>query len=217
MEKSSNSLVYPYIFDKENFDPYENIKWKTTDVKLLNVKGQTLFNEQVEFPDFYDENQISVIADKYLCNRAKKKETSLKELFNRVSETIGKSGLEQGYFNNENEMNIFINKLKYYQVHQYFAFNSPVYFHIGLNNKPIVSACFILEMNDDIYYKIIDSMFPKQAEVKMNTNSGEISGELGEEFQKPRNSITEEQLKNTGRNDPCPCGSGKKFKKCCGA
>jgi len=21
----------------------------------------------------------------------------------------------------------------------------------------------------------------------------------------------------TGRNDPCPCGSGKKFKKCCGA
>jgi len=21
----------------------------------------------------------------------------------------------------------------------------------------------------------------------------------------------------TGRNDPCPCGSGKKYKKCCGA
>jgi len=21
---------------------------------------------------------------------------------------------------------------------------------------------------------------------------------------------------NVGRNDPCPCGSGKKFKKCCG-
>lgn len=23
--------------------------------------------------------------------------------------------------------------------------------------------------------------------------------------------------KKTGRNDPCPCGSGKKYKKCCGA
>ena len=23
--------------------------------------------------------------------------------------------------------------------------------------------------------------------------------------------------KKTSRNDPCPCGSGKKFKKCCGA
>ncbi len=24
------------------------------------------------------------------------------------------------------------------------------------------------------------------------------------------------QLDKTGRNDPCPCGSGRKFKKCCG-
>ena len=23
--------------------------------------------------------------------------------------------------------------------------------------------------------------------------------------------------KHIGRNDPCPCGSGKKYKKCCGA
>ena len=23
-------------------------------------------------------------------------------------------------------------------------------------------------------------------------------------------------LKKIGRNDPCPCGSGKKYKKCCG-
>jgi uncharacterized protein YecA (UPF0149 family) len=23
--------------------------------------------------------------------------------------------------------------------------------------------------------------------------------------------------KKVGRNDPCPCGSGKKYKKCCGA
>jgi uncharacterized protein len=28
--------------------------------------------------------------------------------------------------------------------------------------------------------------------------------------------ITRDQPK-IGRNDPCPCGSGKKFKKCCGA
>ena len=24
-------------------------------------------------------------------------------------------------------------------------------------------------------------------------------------------------VKKIGRNDPCPCGSGKKYKKCCGA
>ncbi|NSW92407.1 MAG: SEC-C domain-containing protein [Firmicutes bacterium] len=24
------------------------------------------------------------------------------------------------------------------------------------------------------------------------------------------------KVEKTGRNDPCPCGSGKKYKKCCG-
>ena len=26
-----------------------------------------------------------------------------------------------------------------------------------------------------------------------------------------------QKKKKIGRNDPCPCGSGKKYKKCCGA
>ncbi|MBT4699861.1 MAG: hypothetical protein HOB79_02200, partial [Rhodospirillaceae bacterium] len=25
------------------------------------------------------------------------------------------------------------------------------------------------------------------------------------------------RVQKVGRNEPCPCGSGKKFKKCCGA
>ena len=32
-----------------------------------------------------------------------------------------------------------------------------------------------------------------------------------------RREIDPEVLRRTGRNDPCPCGSGKKFKKCHGA
>lgn len=33
--------------------------------------------------------------------------------------------------------------------------------------------------------------------------------------QKKSNTVVKE--KKIGRNDPCPCGSGKKYKKCCGA
>ncbi|MCR4662946.1 MAG: preprotein translocase subunit SecA [Endomicrobiaceae bacterium] len=29
--------------------------------------------------------------------------------------------------------------------------------------------------------------------------------------------VTTKDIKKIGRNDPCPCGSGKKYKKCCGA
>ena len=64
-----------------------------------------------------------------------------------------------------------------------------------------------------LFHMDIDSMFPKPEPLKMKINAEEISEELNH----PRNPITQEQLDKAGRNDPCPCGSGKKFKKCCGA
>ncbi len=32
----------------------------------------------------------------------------------------------------------------------------------------------------------------------------------------PVEPVQVDKSKQAGRNDPCPCGSGKKFKKCCG-
>jgi preprotein translocase subunit SecA len=42
--------------------------------------------------------------------------------------------------------------------------------------------------------------------MRLNYNRGEGSGPTQ----------TARREKKVGRNDPCPCGSGKKFKKCCG-
>ncbi len=35
-------------------------------------------------------------------------------------------------------------------------------------------------------------------------------------WHEPAAAVTSPPAPKTGRNDPCPCGSGKKFKKCCG-
>lgn len=35
-------------------------------------------------------------------------------------------------------------------------------------------------------------------------------------YKEQKNSGTIRKEKKVGRNDPCPCGSGKKYKKCCG-
>ena len=35
-------------------------------------------------------------------------------------------------------------------------------------------------------------------------------------YKEQKNSGTVRKEKKVGRNDPCPCGSGKKYKKCCG-
>jgi SWIM/SEC-C metal-binding protein len=44
--------------------------------------------------------------------------------------------------------------------------------------------------------------------------SEEKRQEIADLYRRSRTVVKE---KTPGRNDPCPCGSGKKFKKCCGA
>ncbi len=43
----------------------------------------------------------------------------------------------------------------------------------------------------------------------------ELEAALQSEEDAPSPEPAENPLRNVGRNDPCPCGSGKKFKKCC--
>ncbi|WP_204661666.1 SEC-C metal-binding domain-containing protein [Fusibacter tunisiensis] len=64
--------------------------------------------------------------------------------------------------------------------------------------------------------------------IRIWENNGHTPSEIFEKFEKPRlkplpdqpfvyksdeqNDVKKEKV---GRNDPCPCGSGKKYKKCC--
>jgi len=48
------------------------------------------------------------------------------------------------------------------------------------------------------------------------TETGEEEVRIEEETQRGLKPLTAEQMQRTGRNDPCPCGSGKKFKQCHG-
>ena len=48
------------------------------------------------------------------------------------------------------------------------------------------------------------------------TETGDVEVRFDEETQRFASALTPEQMQRTGRNDPCPCGSGKKFKQCHG-
>ena len=48
------------------------------------------------------------------------------------------------------------------------------------------------------------------------TESGEAEVRSADETQRGLKPVTTEQMQRTSRNDPCPCGSGKKFKQCHG-
>lgn len=146
--------------DKAN--PYSDIEFEFKDVEIIGKEGEIVFKDKIEFPKNFDDNAAAIVASRYLCNNAKHKETSLKQMFDRVSDTISKWGEEQDYFiphytvdtAEGRGVNIAVDhfnyKLKYYQIHQYFAFNSPVYFNVGLQEVPQTSACFILGVEDNM-------------------------------------------------------------------
>jgi ribonucleoside-diphosphate reductase alpha chain len=135
-------------------DPYEDINFVKKQCIITNNKGEKIFDEEIEFPDDFDDNCAAIVASRYLCNNAKLKETSIKQMIDRVSDTIAYNGIQNKYFLNEELKTQFANKLKYYQIHRYFAFNSPVYFNVGLQEVPQSSACFILSIDDTM-----DSIF----------------------------------------------------------
>ena len=78
------------------------------------------------------------------------RERSVKQMIGRVVDTIGAWGREGGYFANEEEAETFEAELKALLVNQYAAFNSPVWFNVGFEERPQCSACFILSIEDSM-------------------------------------------------------------------
>lgn len=144
---SEKNIIIKTEVNKE--DPYQGINFVNRRAQIYDKDGKLIFDEVVEYPDFYDDNSVNITASKYLCNEAKNKETSLKQMLDRISNTITNWGVDLQYFDEETSKE-FNYDLKYYQIHQFFSFNSPIYFNVGIREQPQCSACFILEVNDDM-------------------------------------------------------------------
>src|SRR5438094_1914135 len=71
-------------------------------------------------------------------------------MIGRVVDTIAGWGRDGGYFATEEEAETFEAELKFILVNQLAAFNSPVWFNVGFEEKPQCSACFILSIEDSM-------------------------------------------------------------------
>jgi ribonucleotide reductase alpha subunit len=131
-------------------DPYSEINFIDYHVNINDKEGKSIFDKNVIFPDYFSEGSAKIVASKYLCNSAKNEETDLRQMIDRVSDTITNWGIKDGYFLSEDEALEFNYKMKYYQIHQVICFNSPMYFNVGLDENPVLSACFILDVEDNM-------------------------------------------------------------------
>lgn len=157
------------INDKK--DPYKEIKFVKRQAKIEDKDGNIIFDEEVEFPDTFSDAAVKIVSSKYLCNNAKVKENSIRQMIDRVANTISDWGKKDGYFVNDEEYENFKYKLKYYQINQYFTFNSPIYFNVGIADKPQCSACFLLDVEDNME-SIYDNIKLEAAIFKGGSGSG---------------------------------------------
>jgi ribonucleoside-diphosphate reductase alpha chain len=133
-------------------DPFAEIDWETRDAFIPGKDKPAFEQKGVEFPKFWSQTATNIVAQKYFRGRmaSPEREYSVKQMIGRVVTTIGRWGRDGGYFVNDEEAQTFEDELKAILVNQLAAFNSPVWFNVGFEERPQCSACFILSIDDSM-------------------------------------------------------------------
>lgn len=144
-------LQVPRRFSKAGVSPFDEVKWRIAKVKTKGVGGQT-HERELEFPEFWSDSAAHIAGTKYFRGRigSNEWESSARQMIGRVVQTIRSWGLSFGYFKTEEVADVFADELAAILIHQRAAFNSPVWFNMGLEEKPQCSACFILSVEDSM-------------------------------------------------------------------
>ena len=147
-------LTIERTFSTDGVHPYDEITWQRRDVVQTNWKtGETVFEQKgVEFPDFWSVNASTIVTTKYFRGAVgtDERESSLRQLIDRVVKKYSSTGYEEGYFASRTDARVFEEELTWLILHQYFSFNSPVWFNVGTRSPQQVSACFILSVDDSM-------------------------------------------------------------------
>ncbi|GAA4931948.1 vitamin B12-dependent ribonucleotide reductase [Actinomycetospora succinea] len=132
--------------------PYDDVVWERRDVVMTNWRDGSINFEQrgVEFPQAWSVNAVNIVTSKYFRGAlgTEARESSLRQLIDRVVGTYTAAGTRHGYFATPEDAEVFSHELTWMLLHQYFSFNSPVWFNVGTTSPQQVSACFILSVDD---------------------------------------------------------------------
>ncbi|HEY3940981.1 MAG TPA: vitamin B12-dependent ribonucleotide reductase [Acidimicrobiales bacterium] len=131
-------------FTTEGVHPYDEVRWERRDARITNFRDGSVAFEQlgVEVPESWSLNATNILAQKYFRGTlgTPEREWSLRQVADRVVNTITGWGMKDGYFVDDEEAAVFSDELKHLIVHQKAAFNSPVWFNIGVAGVPQQAA-----------------------------------------------------------------------------
>src|SRR5579862_1165290 len=128
-------LTFKRYFSKPGIHPFDQIEWEIRTAIITNEKGETIFEQkEVEVPVSWSMTALNIVASKYFHGKmgTPERETSVRQIVERVARTITTWGWKQTYFASEQDAETFYNELVFLLVNQYMAFNSPVWFNVGV-------------------------------------------------------------------------------------
>ncbi len=146
-------LEFQRYFTDGRTAPFDAVEWERRVALIGNEKGKTIFRqEDVEVPKGWSQTATNIVASKYFHGKLNtpKRENSVRQLIGRVVDSIVRWGEQGGYYANPAARDAFRDELTHLLVEQKVAFNSPVWFNVGVQPKPQCSACFINSVQDDM-------------------------------------------------------------------
>jgi ribonucleoside-diphosphate reductase alpha chain len=148
-----DGLTFKRYFTKEGVHPFDEIGWELRDAVIPNYKegGNAFEQREVEFPVTWSQNATNIVSQKYFRGHlgTPQREWSVRHLVGRIVDSITNWGRKDAYFASEDDARVFSEELSHLLVNQKAAFNSPVWFNVGVPDTPQqCSACFILDVDD---------------------------------------------------------------------
>jgi ribonucleoside-diphosphate reductase alpha chain len=150
-ETKTGGIEIERYFTKPGVDVYDTCEWDLRNAAISNESGGVVFEQkEIEVPKFWSQMATNVVVSKYFRGHlgTTDRETSVRQLIGRVVRTMTQWGREGGYFATEADGDTFRDELTHILLYQMAAFNSPVWFNVGIEERPQCSACFINSVQD---------------------------------------------------------------------
>ncbi|HMJ05636.1 MAG TPA: vitamin B12-dependent ribonucleotide reductase [Chthoniobacterales bacterium] len=143
-KKKSPGLRFERVFSDAKTAPFDQIEWEKRTAEITDDSGKVIFKqENIEVPKSWSALATKIAVSKYFYGDVSNgtdphkggRETSVRQLVHRVTRTITDWGMADGYFANAETAETFYRELTWLCVNQYGAFNSPVWFNVGLHHQ----------------------------------------------------------------------------------
>src|SRR4051794_20670876 len=151
--KAVKGLTWARKHTRPDIHPYDELEWEYRTAAISSETGKTVFEQKdVEVPKTWSQLATNVVVSKYFRGHVgtPERESSVKQLIDRVVNSIAAWAETQHYFATDEDLRAFKAELTHLLVHQKMAFNSPVWFNVGIEPRPQCSACFINSVQDNM-------------------------------------------------------------------